>query len=273
MKPISVLLTLLLPTLAAADVLELANGDRLTGTVDSIEGGKVLLVTEYAGSVPVDLSVVTAIQTDAPLQVNVGGETVSGLFSTEEGQVRLGDRTVVLADVGRASRDNLSGAALGQDWSSRADLSLVLSSGNTDTRNLNTLVESVYKKDTVQHSFAVLVSNEEADETTTKDQLDVDYAYKRFMSEKWYVAGNAEYFRDELKDIDERITLGAGAGYQFWDNSLGALSMELGVSAVREDLDGEQEDNPAVRWALEYKRFLLAKRMELFHKNALLMST
>ena len=74
-----------------------------------------------------------------------------------------------------------------------------------------------------------------------------------------------------MKDVDSRITAGGGIGHQFWDNSFGTLSAELGINVVVEELDGESEENPALRWALSYKRFLLSKRLELFHDHSILV--
>jgi putative salt-induced outer membrane protein YdiY len=254
-----------------ADVVVMNNGDRLTGKLETIEGGLVYLTTEYAGTVPVQLSAVASMTTDEAFDVRVDGAELSGTFQTSGDSTMVGDIPVEIASIGRAGQDNVAEADLGTDWSSRADVSVVISNGNSDTESLNTLIESVLKKDKVQHAVSLLISREEAEEVTTKDQVDLDYGYKRFISEKWYAAGNAEYFKDELKDIDQRITLGAGMGYQFWDNSFGALSAELGVSAVSEEVGGENEDNPALRWGLEYKRYLLAKKLELFHRHSILV--
>ena len=117
---------------------------------------------------------------------------------------------------------------------------------------------------------SLLLSKEEAEEVDTKDLVDLDYGYKRFISEKWFASGNAEYFQDKIKDIDQRITLGAGMGYQFWDNSLGSFSTDLGVSMVREELVDDDETNPAIRWGLDYRRLLMGERLEVFHKQAVL---
>lgn len=260
-----------IPVMVHADRVELNNGDRLTGVVDSISGGRLLLQTEYAGLVALELAAIASLDTEAEYHVRVDGKDLQGQFASGNGAVRIAEQEVDLTQVAAATQNNLTLAALGSEWASRADVSLVLSSGNSDTQSLNTLLESVYKRDRVRHSVSLLLSNEEAEDVTTKEQLDLDYGYRRFMSERWYLAGNAEYFSDELKDIDERITLGLGSGYQFWDNSLGALSTELGISFVREDLAGQVEENPALRWAVEYNRYLLAKRMEVFHRNALLV--
>ena len=265
---------LLMAAPAWGDVVVLKNGDRLTGTVDSFIGSQLLLSTEYAGMVNINADAIAEVVTDGEFQVKTGGNVVAGQFGIADGQqVLIADSGAVPVDmtaIDRAAQSNLGVTSLGTDWSSRADLSAIISNGNSDTQSLNTYIESILKRESVQHTVSLLLSNEEAEEEKTKDQVDLDYGYKRFISEKWYASGNGEYFQDRLKDIDQRITLGAGVGYQFWDDSFGALSTDLGVSYVREDLDGETESNPAVRWGLDYRRLLLAKKMEFFHKQSVL---
>lgn len=259
---------------AAADTVVLQNGDRLTGTVDSIAGGKVLLITEYAGGVPINLDAVAELITDDSFDVVLDSGKTNGKFVvSEQGQALQNDggtQTITLAAVRNAGQNKLGLAGFTTEWTSRADLSAIISSGNSETESYNTLIESALKRGNVEHSVSLLVSQEEAEGETTKDQLDLDYGYKRFLTEKWYASGNGEYFKDELKDIDQRITLGAGMGYQFWDNSFGAFSSELGVSVVREELVGVEETNPAIRWGLDYNRFFLAKKMEVFHRQSVL---
>ena len=259
----------------AADVIHLTNGDRISGTIEGISAGKVIIATSYADNISVSVGEIESLSSEKEFSVRTGGATVKGKFTpSADGQTLETNgaaQPIALSDVRSASESNLAITQLAREFSNRADIGLVISNGNSDTESLNTLVESVYKKDKVQHAATLLISSEEADEVKTKDQLDFDYNYKRFMSDRWYLAGNAEYFTDELKDIDRRITVGAGAGYQFWDNTFGAFSAEAGVSAVREEIDGEDEDNPAFRFALDYKKYLLAKRLELFHRQSVLV--
>jgi len=264
----------LLSGYAIADTVVLTNGDRLTGTLDSISGGRVLLVTEYAGAVPIAVDAIAELSSENSFSVRSGGAKREGQFAVVDGaQVITSERgttPIELTSISRAGQSKLSLTALAPEWSSRADLSAVISKGNSETTAYNALVESAYKKDNVEHSVALLISDEEADDETTKDLLDLDYGYKRFISEKWFASGNAEYFEDALKDIDRRITLGAGVGYQFWDDSFSSFSTDLGVSAVYEDINGETETNPAIRWGLDYKRYLLQKKLEFFHGQSVL---
>ncbi len=273
-RVLSLLTALCLGAAAHADTVVMQNGDRLTGTIDSIAGGRVVLATEYAGRIPIKLDQVAELISDEAFDVRTDGTKVNGKFDVVDGVQSLvtdeGAVPLELAVVDTAGQNKLSMPSLGSEWTSRADLSAILSNGNSDTESYNTLIESVLKREEVQHSLSVLLSNEKAEEERTKDQLDIDYGYKRFVSEKWYASGNAEYFQDRLKDIDHRITLGAGMGYQFWDDSFGALSSDLSANYVREDLDGETESNPAIRWGLDYKRYLFAKKVEFFHKQSVL---
>lgn len=268
------LVCIVLAPAAKADTIQLTNGDRISGTLDSISAGRALIATDYAGLIPVKLDAIASIQTEAAFNIHTSQGTVQGRLEVVDGVQQIAAETsttpVELAQISRAGQNKLSLTRFTGEWTSRADLSAAVSNGNTDTQNFNTLLESTFKEDSVEHKVTLLVSKEEAEEETTKDTLDLDYGYKRFVSDKWYASGNAEYFRDKLKDIDQRITLGAGMGYQVWDNSFGALSTDLGVSAVQEDLDGEDESNPAVRWGLDYKRFLFSKKLELFHSQSVL---
>ena len=260
-----------------ADVVSLMNGDRISGTVDSVAGGRLVIDTSYAGMVALTLGAITSVETENSFQIRLTDGTLhEGQFVVEgESQnIRGVNDTLVplsLAELASASYNKLTMVHLGRDWSNRADLSAAVSSGNAETEAYNVLVESVLKRGKSQHKVSLLINAEEAEGQTTKDQLDLDYGYKRFFSDKWYGSGNAEYFQDPLKDVDSRITAGGGIGHQFWDNSFGALSAELGVNVVVEELDGQSEQNPALRWAFNYKRYLWSKRLEVFHDHSILV--
>jgi len=263
-----------LSTFGMADTVLLKNGDRMTGTVDSISSGRVLLKTDYAGSVPIALEAIAELVTNDEFDIVADGARQKGRFTAQDGAQLIvstsGEQAVELVSIKTAGQNNLAMAVLTSEWSSRADIAAKFSHGNTDTEQYSTLIETALKKGNVQHNLKFLVSNEKAEDDTTKDELDVDYLYKRFLSERWYASGNAEYFEDALKDVDSRITLGAGVGYQFWDDSFGALSTDVGLSYVREEILGDETSNPALRWGLAYKRYLFSKKMEAFHEQSLL---
>ena len=59
-------------------------------------------------------------------------------------------------------------------------------------------------------------------------------------------------------------------GIQIIDNTLENLATDLSLSAVQEDIGGGDSVKPALRWGLDYQRFLFATTVELFHRQSLL---
>jgi hypothetical protein len=72
------------------------NGDRLTGTVLSADGGKLKIKTKIAGEVTVDLKDVKTFTTDEPIEVRTkSGEVVTGVATTQPSEEAAG--TVAIA--------------------------------------------------------------------------------------------------------------------------------------------------------------------------------
>ena len=260
--------------LAWADTLIMNNGDRITGRLDSISGGKAVFETQYAGRVFVSVDQIDSMLTDDAYTVRLGGDRLSGTFIEDQGEQALATHTgierLTLSDLRSAAQSRSQFIPFAPDWSVRLDLSLSLADGNSSTEASNILLEADFHDELNSHLLTVLLAREEGEGLLTKDQLDVDYGYRRFISERWYGAANAEYFQDKLKDIDLRITLGAGIGIQVVDNSLENLATDLAVSAVQEDIGGASSTKPALRLGLDYQRFLFAKTVELFHRQSIL---
>jgi putative salt-induced outer membrane protein YdiY len=269
------LMPLFFQCISYADTVLIENGDILTGSVVSISGGQLVLSSDYADNIVIDMTAISQIETDGSFDLMIKNNRLKGRLRALQGVALVvtaqENIPFELQDLRFASQSKLRTTKLMQEWNSRVDLAFEVSSGNSKTESYNTLVESDLKRDNVEHNLALLINTEDSEGLKTKDQLDLDYGLKLFISDQWYSALNAEYFSDPLKDVDLRITLGVGAGYQFTDNSFGALSTELGVSAVQEELNGDEEVNPAIRWGVDYNRYFLSQRLEFFHRQNLLI--
>ncbi|HCG70628.1 MAG TPA: hypothetical protein DE147_09215 [Gammaproteobacteria bacterium] len=274
MRGLMTLVVLLLSNMTQADTLIMANGDRLTGRLDSISGGKVVFATTYAGRIAVSLAQVHTLVTQESYTIALKDRRLDGVFTARGDAQQLlgpdGAELLALQSIRSASQSRNALTQFTADWGSRLDLALSLTEGNSTTEASNILFEMDYADELNEHLVTVLLAREEGEGLLTKDQLDIDYGYKRFISERWYGAANAEYFQDTLKDVDLRITLGAGVGVQFIDNSLQSLASDLSLSAVQEDVGGASELQPALRWGLNYERFLLGKTLEVFHRQSVL---
>ena len=77
---------------ALADVVHLKNGDRITGKLDGISGNRLILQTEFAGTLILDTNLVLSVATVESFDLKLrDGDRLSGLFvATPEGQGLLG---------------------------------------------------------------------------------------------------------------------------------------------------------------------------------------
>ena len=76
-RPMRICLACLVWLLAlpvCADTLWLKNGDRLSGTLQSLDGGRLLFETAYAGLLSVRQEQVASLQSERPLLVQLDGE-------------------------------------------------------------------------------------------------------------------------------------------------------------------------------------------------------
>ena len=270
-KPISIILTLLFVLLAlgkaSADEVWLKNGDRLTGKVLSLDGGTLVFKTSYAGDLSIKWEEVVNLKTDEPIKVVLGDET------TAQGPVSPGDPgkvkvkteqvaepvTVDLANVKAINpkpplRTNL-----------RANVGFSMTDGNTDTQD--TYADAEFMARTLQNRYTIggLYKRSEDENVKTEDKALVYMKYDHFFTKKWYAYANATGEQDDFKDLDLRATLGAGAGYQFFESDRTNLSVEAGLSYVDENFILAEDNNFAAgRWAVRFDHFLLPKSLQYF---------
>ena len=220
---------------AGADAVHFANGDRLTGQLVAAPDGFVAIDVPHVGVVTVPNEQVERVDSDV---------------AAEQPAVR---------------------------WETRADLGMVVTSGNTRTEDASVVVGAKRTGERFDNVLGLAVNRSAAradansPKTKTKDQMDVSYALRWKFSDAWYGVANVNHFRDPIKDIEWRYTAGAGIGHTFWQSARGSLSTDAGVSQVFERIElSRKEANPALRWSLDFQRWLVLDRVELFHNNQLL---
>ena len=228
----------LLAATPSADQVHLTNGDRLSGTVVAAPPGHVAIDMPGVGVVTVPEELIASVQRDA--------------------------------------------AEPSAEWQTSADVGVLLSTGNSRARDATVVLSGKRGAGRFEQLFGVSLARSEGTGTgedtcatwcpriRTRDQLDIDYEARWKTGPAWYLLGNFELFRDPIKEIDGRITLGAGAGRTLWEREQGSLTTDIGISQVRESLLGGNQNNPALRWGVTFNHWLQPERLELFHHNQLL---
>jgi putative salt-induced outer membrane protein YdiY len=237
---------------AAADELQLRNGDRLTGDVVTLQGGKLTFKTSF-GELVVPWTDIGAIRLDAPMLVTaVGAEP---RMTTLEG-VALSD-VVALAMPTPPFR--ITGAA---------NAGLLSTGGNTDISAFNASGEVAARWPHDRLTTAAVHNRaEDAGRLTTRNAT-ASANYDRFITERLFATGSAIFTNDRFRDLDLRSAIGAGLGYEVWNNASSSFSVEGGVAYVREDFaEATTESYTAAREAARLNAFLMAKRVEVFHQH------
>src|ERR1041384_234392 len=76
---------------SADDEVKLKNGDRISGKVTSLAGGKLVVETTHSGPLKIDWAQVVSVKTDAPIKVKLAtGEVLEGkLAPGAEGRLKV----------------------------------------------------------------------------------------------------------------------------------------------------------------------------------------
>lgn len=257
-----------LPSLA--DTVWLKNGDRLTGKISVLDGGKLLIETDYGGSIPVKWSQVATLESNQQLLVkqdDVTGEVAKSLQAADDGKVTLSNggvpRTVELASISQIIHPK----PLIQDltWKGNVDVAMDYKRAETDTDDYDVSLDTSARHGLWRHNAIANYNREFRDGVTATDNWDAEYALDRFIDEHWFWQGRLEYKRDKIEDIRRQRTLGTGPGYQFWDNDLGAFSLASLVNrSDYEFASGEKENFYSLAMKWDYNRYLVGKTFELF---------
>ena len=140
-------------------------------------------------------------------------------------------------------------------WETSAALGLTLTKGNSDTLmfTADALTSRKYTHDEL--SFGVSLSYGEQNDVKNNEAAKAFGQWNHLFTDRFYGYVRAEALRDDIADIDYRITLSPGVGYYFIKNEKMLLSVEGGPGAIIEKQGGEEQTYLVGRVAerFEYK--------------------
>lgn len=261
-----------------ADWVELDNGDRLSGRIDSLTATTLHLDTAYAGQLALPRERIRALSTDAPLRVRLAdGTEFDGQLVPANGQgVRI--RISRLAETEAVPLASL--AALNPprnpdatEITARVSAGGSFAQGNTDAQSLHLSGEMVARNTVQRVTLDGAYNQAEQSGVQTVSNARLGLKYDHFVSEKTYWYANTRFERDDEADLDLRSTLGVGAGWQLFDSDTRKLALESGLSYASEDYGSAPDQRfPGARFALKAEQSLWGDRVRLFHDSDLLVS-
>lgn len=254
-----------------ADVLVLSNGDRITGDVKHVWDGKITIEPAYADAFDVDLDAVAHIESERELDVELddgydGTGTLAGasgdgnqLLETPEGP-----RVIALADLFEVEEpeDFI-------DWNSHIDFASSLNRGNTDSENTKLRADGTYKRGNHRHRGEVTFYREELDGVRTQENNLYTYDYNWLFNEPWFFSSTLTYEKDPIIDLEHRITLSAGFGYDIWRTPRKALSVKLGAGYQDEETSTATNESAVAVWVLRYRHEFFGSDFAVFHNHTI----
>jgi len=226
------------------DEVRLKNGDRLTGTVASLAGGKLVINTLLAGTVTVDWSQVASIRTSSKVVVKLStGEVVEGqLVEAPEGRIKVataGAAAPVEIEAVKVSKFNEPPA----QWHGALTLSLKVTDGNTHTRSFLFAAEGTRATENdlflLRALFRYGQKSGVIDERNAYGLAKYNYTFHKGL----YGYLSAELLSDRFKDLDLNTVVSAGAGYEILKEEWIDLTAEAGLAYIDNNFHDADDDS------------------------------
>jgi putative salt-induced outer membrane protein YdiY len=246
----AVLSVFALSCVVLADQVTLKNGDRLTGTVVKSDGKTLVVHTDAAGDVTLQMDSIQDIKTDKDLHVTVkGGKTAVGPVTTSDGKIEIvtksggtvetapGDVTLIRNDAEQAAYDKSLHPGLRHGWTGGANVGFSVARGNSETENLalafNAVHASLNDKITL-YATSIDTTNDLATPSTVANLTTGGFRYDRNLRPKLFVFGAADFMSNALQFLDLRSVYTGGFGYHAIANDKTTLDFLGGVNYTHE---------------------------------------
>jgi hypothetical protein len=219
-----------------ADTVDIKNGARIVGKVTKTDGGSVVVSTDYAGTITIKQSEVTAITTDGPIAVRLAnGTRVDGRVSGGGNgalQIVTSDGTIATT-VDKVAASWAAGAvdpSYDRHWAYEASVDASGKTGNREQIGTAGEVRATLKtlQDILQ--FYSSYNRQVSDGAKSADQfkLGVDYQNNFSGRYSWYVRDEGGF--DRVKDIDLYNIAAAGMGFDIVKEPKRILTGRAGLS-------------------------------------------
>ena len=234
-----------------ADQITLKNGDHLSGKIVKVDGKTLVLHTEFAGDVELQLAAITQISTDAPVLVALSnGQTVVGHLRTTDGKIEVQTSkgapvevamehvVAIQNDAGGDAVDKYMHPGLLRGWNGGASVGFSLTRGNSQTENLSIAFNAARATRTDKLSLyttAVYGTNQLATPSTTANIEEGGIRYDHNLRPLLFAFVAADFMSDALQDLNLRSVGTLGLGFHAIKSDSTTLDFLGGVNFTDEN--------------------------------------
>jgi putative salt-induced outer membrane protein YdiY len=257
---------------ALGDEIQFLNGDRLTGKIKSAADGKILITTDVAGDVTVDMAKVKTFTTTEPIEIHVGEKNVvkTTVAAGPQGSVQaaaaggIAGGPIAIKDIKTINPPPVK-------WTGAVSANGLLTRGNSNTESLGITIDAQRRAEVDRITFdaSYLYGRQKNPDTgvysTTTDNWFLFGKYDYFFTKKFYGFVSSRLERDRIAELNLRFTPAVGVGYQWIEKPDMNFLTEGGLAWVYEDFQNNgSDDHFALRLAYHFDKKLNDK-VNFFH--------
>ena len=259
---------ILFAAVAKADTVTLKNGDRLTGTVTQLTGGKLTVKTTYGGDIVIAWDQVITVKLDKPLivsnetkvgkKVEINKTEITAIDRTDSGfavTTSAGPESLPAAQLTTVRSGNAQSvyeASLHPGWSHAwtggANLSVALARGNSETTTIGAGVTAVRPTPNDKSSlyYNTLYTHDGIADATTANLTDAGLRYDHNLNPKLFGFGTLDFNVNGLQDLNLRTIAGGGLGWHAIARPAQQLDLLGGVVYTHESYSAQTGIVPPV---------------------------
>ncbi len=186
------------PLAGRADLLQLANGDRLQGHLVAKESGIIRWESPVLGV------------------LNVPEEKASIVADSRKAEsTKPAAATATAATTAAATPHATAKAGPKTRWQTKIESGFALKSGRGDRLDINFRAESNLKRQRNSYRAIGRYLYSKANGATTTDRTEASFRWRRELDQRWFGQTNSSYLSAKVKGIDHNLEQNLGLGYQF----------------------------------------------------------
>jgi putative salt-induced outer membrane protein YdiY len=144
-------------------------------------------------------------------------------------------------------------------WSHSFSLGFNIAKGNNDTTQLNTKLNGEKNKDDYKITYGLAANSGEDDDEQITNNYSAEAQYNRQYSAKNYWLVTASLDIDKEADLDRRLYIGPGLGYNVINEKDKSFDIEIGIAYLSTKYDSvAEEDDLGYRIAQNFTKDLSA---------------
>jgi len=244
---------------ARTDVVELINGDAVTGEIKSLDFGALRYATDSMGTVSIEWEEIVSLKSNQSLQVELASGTryFGGLFAIgTDGVIGVG-RGENIQEIDLSQIVRITPIETDEKIWQRFEGSVKFgfNSDKASQVTIGNLSANVrYRARTYLLGIDIIssITDQPGAETTQNQSLKLNY--QRFRNSRWFTDWFTSVEKNDEQGVDRRLSAGGGLGKYLVQSNKNQFSLLVGLVGSRESLIGTDPDttNAEAKFSVKY---------------------